>query len=135
MGEESDTTACFANPSDHPIRSCRNLVRCFPARTPILEDHPSRSLPVDLGRFQPLIGAVIPLPEIGIDLHPFAETGQFTGLKRALKGTGENQGELLFCQVGPETLGSPTAVFGEWDVGIARVLAGETPLRLAMANE
>ena len=135
MGEEGDTTACFANPVDHPINPGRNLVRRFPARTAIPEDHPSRSLPVDLGRCQPLIGAVIPLSEIGVDLHPFANTGQFTGLKCALKGTGENQGEVLTCEGGPETLGRPTAVVGERDVGAACVLTGETPLRLAMANQ
>jgi hypothetical protein len=78
---------------DHAIDACANLIGAFTARTPIGEDHPSGVSLTDLARREPLVLAVVPFHEVGLDLGPLGETSELTRLPRSTEGARQNQVE------------------------------------------
>ena len=74
-----------AHARDHAIRARADLLRRLAARTAVAEELPVRALRVDLGRGAPLVVAVVPLDEVGVDVGAVAEARQLAGSARALQ--------------------------------------------------
>src|SRR5262245_13399030 len=88
----------------------------------------------DLGGLLSLVVAVVPFGKVGID-DGVAEAGQLGGAAGSLQRAGEDLGEGQSAEPLAELSGVLLAVFGEGDVGPARVPAVEAPDRLTVAGE
>ena len=65
MGEQRDVARDSARSGNDPVRPVTDLLRRLAARGSVPEDEPARRSLVDLLRCQPLVGAIIPLDQIG----------------------------------------------------------------------
>src|SRR5271165_3281181 len=83
MRKQSDIAANNADPGDDSIYPCAHLLWHFAAWAAVAEYQPFWCALVDLFGRQPLVFAVVPLDQIGVDDSRVAETRQFAGLSRA----------------------------------------------------
>ena len=81
-----------SRPLDHPIGAAAHLGRRLPLGHAVAPEVPAGTALLDLGRREALVGAVVPLHEVGIDLT--LETGQGAGVRSPYQGAGEDLGEL-----------------------------------------
>src|SRR5262249_56822450 len=65
--KEHHVTLDGADTAHHAIRSDADMVGRFPTGTAVAEDLPVRTLRTDLGGATPLVLAVVPLDQVGID--------------------------------------------------------------------
>src|SRR5208283_287681 len=93
--KQSDIPVNSADPGDDSIHPGADLLRRFTARATVAENQPVGRLLVDLLGREPLVFAVVPFGELGIDDGCVAETRQLTGLTRAPHWTDENARERL----------------------------------------
>jgi hypothetical protein len=113
--------------TDHAVRAGADVLRRLASRASIPEQQPAGRPLADLSRGQPLVLAVIPLGQIGVDHGGSAKVGQLAGLPRPLSGTDEHERECLLCERRGEPLAQPTPVVGQRDVRRAGVLPTEAP--------
>src|SRR4030095_13904919 len=103
-------------------------------RASVPEDQPTRDGLLDLRVGQPLVGAIVPLRQVGVDDGPLAQTGQLAGLPRPSQRADQDERETSPRQARPQLLGQSTPVIGERDVRRAGVPPAQAPLGLAMSD-
>lgn len=91
--------------------------------------------PADLGSRLPLVGAVVPLEQIGVDDSARAETGELAGAPGTRERTSKHSLEVNASKALAETAGISFALRGQRQVGPPRVLTRKAPGRLAMSYE
>src|SRR4051812_11867661 len=79
--------------------------------------------------------AVGPLAEIWLDLRDIAITGKAARLAGTLERTDQHEGKLAAGEITSDGQGFGASILSERDIGAAGVLAGETPLGLAVADD
>src|SRR5262245_10484281 len=124
-----------ADTAHHALRPDADLVRRFPTGTAVAEELPVRTLRKDLGAATPLVFAVVPLEQVGIDRRHGGEAGELAGPKRALQGTGKHPGERQPLQPFPEPARVALAALGQRDIREPGVLPGEGPGRFTMPRQ
>src|SRR5262245_21164451 len=112
-----------------------DLRRRLAAGAAVDEDQPIGPLGVDLGAGAPLVAAVVPLDQIGIDLGLGPEARQLAGARRAHERAREHLDEGHPAQPLAEAAGVALAALGQRKVGAARVLSRDGPGRLAVSRE
>src|SRR6516165_12320217 len=76
--EHDDVASGAADPRDDAIDAGADLRRRLAARAAVAKEHPARLLVVDLLGREPLVLAVVPLVQIGLERRAGAETGELT---------------------------------------------------------
>src|ERR1700678_2070623 len=84
---------CAKAPND-AIGAGADLAWLLAVRAPVSEQEPAGSVRKDFAGLAPLVVAVVPFEQVGIDLGGVAEPGERAGAGRTLKGTGENPVKL-----------------------------------------
>jgi hypothetical protein len=132
--EQGDVSVTGVDLGENAIRARADLIRCLSAGAAVAKNRPVRPGQTDFFCLEPLIFAIVPLDQVGLDVGTLAKPGQLAGFASALKWTSENQRKSL---LGEERLKKPRShpsIFGEWNVGYTRVLAIEAPLRFSVAQ-
>src|ERR1700733_16332018 len=92
-------------------------------RASVAEEEPAGSLAEDFAALAPLVVAVIPFEQVGIELGGVAEPGERASAGRTLKGTGENPVKLQPLKALMELPGFAFPLFREGNVRASRMLA------------
>src|SRR5262249_43135628 len=96
-----------ARPGDHPVDAATNLLWCLAAWASVPEEEPPRPHFLDLLGRQPLVVAVVPLHEVGVDDRLVAQACQLAGLSRPLHRTAENKRKFVGGEYGLHPLRKP----------------------------
>src|SRR5262249_1056440 len=88
VGEQGDVARRVADAGDDAIDPRAELRGCLATRAAVPEDHPARLLLADLLRREPLLLAVVPFLQVGLDHRASAETRQLARLARSTERTG-----------------------------------------------
>src|SRR5206468_2179693 len=102
---------------------------------PVAPEPPTRSLLADLRRREPLVVAVIPLPQLVHDLGRAGQSRELARLPRAQQWAAEHERERPPAKFLPHRSCALAPFLDQRQVGAAGVLAAEAPLRLAVADE
>ena len=116
-----------AGPLDDPVGPPTDVGRPLALGHAVVPQGPSGRLP-DLGCGHALVGAVVPLHQVGVGLA--VEAGQLAGLRGPIRGlvsTWANVGESARATA-PGGLGLLAALVEQGNVGASRVLASDGPL-------
>src|ERR1700677_2485175 len=124
-----------AKAPDDAIGARADIRRLLAVRASVAEQEPAGPAGEDFAGLAPLVVAVIPFEQVGIDLGGVAEPGECAGAGRPLKGTGEDPIKLE----PPKTLVEPSrlafALFREGNIRASRMLAARAPFGFAMADK
>src|SRR5262249_30445240 len=91
--KEGDVTVLSAHSADDPIGPGADLLWTLSTRAAVGEEHPTRSLLLDLLGRQAFIFTVVPFHQVAVDFSAVAEAGQRAGLSSALKRACEDERE------------------------------------------
>src|SRR5919198_1363441 len=119
---------------EYPVGPDGQIVQGLAAGEAALPRRPARPLLPDVGGGEAVVGAVVPLHQIGLEFGLVAVAGQPGGLQRPFQRADQDESEPFPGQPGTEPLGLAAPPVGEGDVGPAGVLAGGGPLPLAVAG-
>src|SRR5262247_3897301 len=108
--EQDDVAGGAADSGDDAVDAGADLRRRFAARTAVAEEHPARLLVVDLLGGEPLVVAVIPLVQIGLDRRAGAEAGELARLARPAQRARQHELKALLGQHGPQAPGDHAPV-------------------------
>ena len=120
---------------DDPIGSGGDIFGGLAFGAAVTKKLPGGPLPLDVPKHQPLVAAVIPLDQVGIDLRDRSKTGEFARPRGALKRAGEDGREGESPQSLTELAGAILADRVQGDVGPAGALARIGPGRVAVPGE
>src|SRR5262245_29221654 len=134
MGEESNVARRGVNPGDDLVYSRPDLVRALAARTAVPEDHPPRSLQMDLLGGESLVITVVPFLQVGLERRARAEARQLTGFPRSTEGARQDELERLLDQNWTQTPRERPTVLGERNIGRSGVLPAQAPLSFTVAD-
>src|SRR5271170_2525670 len=79
-----------AKAPDDAIGAGADLAWLLAVRAPVAEQEPAGSVRKDFAGLPPLVVAVVPFGQVGINLGGVAEPSECAGADRTLKRTGEN---------------------------------------------
>ena len=100
MGEDHGIALDRPHPGDHPIDAGTHLLGRLAAGAAIPEDQPARRELADLLRRQPLIFAVVPLGQIGLDDRLAPEARDLAGLPARRRGLTRTRAKASVASMG-----------------------------------
>src|ERR1700733_1513982 len=124
-----------AKAPDDAIGARADIRRLLAVRASVAEQEPAGPAGEDFAGLAPLVVAVIPFEQVGIDLCGVAEPGERAGAGRALKGTGEYPVKLEPLKTLVEASRLAFALFREANIRASRMLAARAPFGFAMADK
>src|SRR5215212_1008208 len=120
---------------NHGVDPGADSLRGLAARTAVAPERPGRAPLADLVCLEPFVLAVVPLDQLGAPLRLVREPGKAAGVYCALERARKNMLERALGEPAAKQLALLPPVVGQRDVGLAGVLTGNGPLRLAVPDE
>ena len=134
VAEQGDVSRRGTNLGDNAIGARADLFRRLAARTAVAKNRPTRPSRANLFRRESFVLAIVPLDQVGLDIGKLAKPSEFAGFAGALERTREDQCKGDLGQNRFENPRGCSSVFGQWNIGDARMSAIETPLGFAVAQ-
>jgi hypothetical protein len=120
---------------DDPVGAPAHVRRDLAARGRVGPERPARPLSADICGRPPVVLAVVPLHQVVTQLGCTAEAGQLAGLASPAQRARQDEPEAAASKRLPDQPRLPLAFLVQRDVGSARVLPRDRPLRLAVTDE
>src|SRR5262250_1299360 len=133
--EEQGVPLDRPDPQYHAVGPSADLRGRLPFRAAVAEQLPVGTLRVNLGAGPAFVRAVVPLPEVGLDLRRGTEARQLARSDRPLQRAREDRGELHALEPLSQSDGFGFSLRGERQVGHARVLMRDGPGRLPVPRK
>src|SRR5690242_17813092 len=135
MGERDCVAIRRLKPFQGSLRPCADLIRGLTTRTAIAPEHPIRVAFPDFWGCQTLVVPVVPLAQVLRNLRAVTESGELAGFPGPEQGADEDKRKRPLAEDAGKRGRALAAGFGQGQIGPAGVLAGDTPLGLAVAND
>src|SRR5262249_30072386 len=135
MTEDHDGALHRPQAGDHPVGTGAHRLDRLAARTAVAEEILAWTRLANVGRASPLVLALLPLLQVGIDLGLAAEAGQLARPPGPREQAHQNPGERDPLEPLAEAQGIVLAARGERDVYPTGMLTGECPGGLAMPRQ
>src|SRR5277367_4238921 len=131
-GKQQDISIDGTDAFNYTVRPHADLLRRFASRTAVAEEIPVRPLAKNFGGGQTFILAVVPFHEVRIGFRAGSEAGELASSSRTLQWAGKHLGKFHASHAFSQPLRVALAIRGQWQVGKASVLPGESPGRVAV---
>lgn len=135
VGHAGHVTRLGSDPGDDPIDPGPDVGRSLTVGCAVVEEVPAGPLLPDIDRPSSLVGAVVPLEQVGIDLDGLLEPGELTGPAGPGERARQDQREGIGSKARPLNNDLLLAFGQEREVGAAGVPTGPAPGGVAVAEK
>ena len=135
MREEDDVASSLRCLPEYPVSAAPHLRGRFSARDLSVPDRPSGRLPLNLGCGFPLVGAVVPFPEVILRPGGLPVSREATRLPCARKRARQDEGEAPAAEPPAERHRLPLTGGREGCVRAPGVLPPSAPIGLAVPDD
>ncbi len=135
VGHAGHVTGDGPDPCNDPIDPSRDVGHALAVGSTVVEQVPPGALPADVEGAPALVGAVVPLEQVGVDLDLLPESGQLAGPAGTRERAGEDEGEGEGGESRPLSPDLDLALGQECQVGAPGVPPRAAPCGVAVAEE
>jgi hypothetical protein len=135
VGEQEGVAFGLAGAGDDAGGAFTDLFDGFAVGDAVAPEVPAWAGLADVGGAFAFVVAVVPLHQVGVEEGAVTEAGKACGFAGAEQGACQDELEVDLRETGRELAGAVFAFFGQGEVGVAGVGAGEAPGGFPVADE